>query len=37
MYRQAQWTVDTDDRTVEDVSARILEILMRKYPEALGE
>ena len=37
VYRQARWTVDTDDSTVEDVSARILEILMREHPEALKE
>lgn len=31
-YRRAGWTVDTDGRTVEDVTARILEILARKHP-----
>lgn len=31
-YRQARWRVDTEDSSVEDVSARILEILMREYP-----
>jgi len=37
VYRQARWTVDTDDSTVEDVSARILEILVREHPEAVKE
>jgi shikimate kinase len=32
-YAEATWTVDTDRSTVEDVSARILGILAREYPE----
>ena len=33
-YSSAHWAVDTEGRTVEDVSARILEILASEYPEA---
>jgi shikimate kinase len=36
-YRQATWAVDTEHSSVEDVSARILEILMREYPKILPE
>ncbi len=36
-YAAAQWTVDTEDLPVEDVSARILEILSREYGEAWRE
>lgn len=32
-YRRARWAVDTEHSSVEDVSAQILEILMREYPE----
>jgi shikimate kinase len=32
-YREARWTVDTDRSTVEDVSAGILSILAREFPE----
>lgn len=31
-YRLADWAVDTDGRSVEDVTAEILGILRRKYP-----
>lgn len=31
-YRRARWAVDTEGRTVDDVSARILEILDREHP-----
>ena len=31
-YRRATWAVDTEGRTVEDVSARILAILAETYP-----
>lgn len=34
-YRQASWTVDTDRSSVEDVSAEILRVLARNYPETL--
>ncbi|MGD2045475.1 MAG: shikimate kinase [Gemmatimonadota bacterium] len=34
-YAEAQWTVDTEHCTVEDVAARILEILKREHPEVL--
>ena len=33
-YAQASWTVDTERSSVEDVTAGILEILTREYPEA---
>jgi shikimate kinase len=36
-YGQAGWTVDTERSTVEDVSAGILEILAREYPETQAE
>jgi shikimate kinase len=32
-YGRAGWTVDTERSTVEDVSARVLEILAREFPE----
>ena len=32
-YGRARWTVDTEHSTVEDVSARILGILGREFPE----
>jgi len=32
-YGEASWTVDTDGSAVEDVTARILEILSREYPD----
>ena len=32
-YAEARWTVDTERSSVEDVTARILEILGREYPE----
>jgi len=37
VYCQARWTVDTEHSTVEDVAARILEILKREHPEAVSE
>jgi shikimate kinase len=37
VYRQARWAVDTEHSSVEDVSARILEILIREYPEIVSE
>jgi shikimate kinase len=36
-YGEARWTVDTDGSSVEDVTAGILEILAREYPEARPE
>ena len=36
-YRQARWAVDTEHSSVEDVSARILEILMQEYPKIFIE
>ena len=36
-YRQAKWAVDTEHSSVEDVSARVLEILMREHPEIFIE
>jgi shikimate kinase len=36
-YRQARWTVDTEHSSVEDVSARIMEILKREYPNIVTE
>jgi shikimate kinase len=36
-YAEASWTVDTDRSSVEDVTAGILEILAREYPEARQE
>ena len=36
-YGDATWAVDTEDSTVEDVAARILEILEREHPEILSE
>jgi len=33
-YSAAQWSVDTEHSTVEDVTARILEILQREHPDA---
>ncbi len=36
-YGAAQWTVDTERSSVEDVSARILEILSREYPQTNAE
>ena len=36
-YERADWAVDTDGATVEDVTARILEILSLKYPEMRTE
>ena len=35
IYRQARWTVDTEHSSVEDVTARILETLVREHPEIL--
>lgn len=35
-YARAGWTVDTERSTVEDVSARVLEILAREFPESLA-
>ncbi len=32
-YREARWTVDTEGRSVEDVTAGIVEILVREYPQ----
>jgi shikimate kinase len=32
-YAEARWTVDTEGRSVEDVTAEVLEILAREYPE----
>ena len=32
-YGEAHWTVDTDHSSVEDVTAGILEILAREYPD----
>ena len=32
-YAAARWAVDTEGRTVDDVSARILEILAAEYPD----
>lgn len=32
-YGRARWAVDTEDATVEDVSARILEIITREHPK----
>ena len=32
-YAESDWRVDTEGRTVEDVSARILEELAARYPE----
>jgi shikimate kinase len=37
VYRQARWTVDTEQSSVDDVAARILEILMREHPELSKE
>jgi len=37
VYRQARWTVDTEQSAVEDVAARILEILFREHPEIVNE
>lgn len=34
-YRVAKWAVDTDRRSVEDVTAEVLEILGREYPAVL--
>jgi shikimate kinase len=36
-YRSARWAVDTERSSVEDVAARILEILVREYPETVIE
>ena len=36
-YEQARWTVDTEGRSVEDVTAEVLGILAREYPEAKAE
>ena len=36
-YGQARWTVDTEQSTVEDVAARILEILRKEHPEIVSE
>jgi len=36
-YQGAQWTVDTEDSAIEDVSAQILEILTEEYTRAVGE
>ena len=36
-YGAAQWTVDTERSSVEDVSARILQILSREYPQTNAE
>jgi len=33
IYRQARWAVDTEHSSVEDVTARILDTLMREHPE----
>jgi shikimate kinase len=37
VYRQARWMVDTEHSAVEDVAARILEILVREHPEVFSE
>ena len=36
-YKEAMWAVDTERSSVEDVSAGILEILAREYPEIRAE
>lgn len=36
-YREAMWAVDTERSSVDDVSASILEILAREYPEIRAE
>jgi len=33
IYAQARWTVDTEHSSVEDVTARILDTLIREHPE----
>jgi shikimate kinase len=37
MYGEADWTVDTEGSSVEDVAAGVLEILAREYPGASVE
>ena len=36
-YKEATWAVDTERSSVDDVSASILEILAREYPEIRAE
>ena len=36
-YGEARWTVDTERSSVEDVTARILEIVVREHPEIRAE
>jgi shikimate kinase len=36
-YAEARWTVDTERSSVEDVTTRVLEILVREYPEIRAE
>jgi len=36
-YGEARWTVDTDGSSVEDVTAGILAILAREYPDSLPD
>jgi shikimate kinase len=36
-YAEARWTVDTERSSVEDVTARVLAILVREYPEIRAE
>ena len=36
-YGEARWTVDTERSSVEDVTTRVLEILVREYPEVRAE
>jgi len=35
IYGQARWAVDTEHSSVEDVTSRILDILLREHPEIL--
>jgi shikimate kinase len=35
IYGQARWAVDTEHSSVEDVTARILDTLLREHPEIL--
>lgn len=36
-YGAAKWAVDTEDSTVEDVAARLLDILRREHPKIVSE
>jgi len=36
-YEEARWTVDTEGSAVEDVTATILDILAREYPESRAQ